>query len=85
MVATRLAGEGRKDAHLEHLDVGPCGEDGAVDAENAEKEVVRRDAIEPLDPSLPRSGRSPAQVSAGAPHSASMRCAEKVGCMEFPD
>lgn len=33
--------------HLEHLDVGPCGEDEAVDAKNAEDDVVRGDGVEP--------------------------------------
>jgi hypothetical protein len=81
--------EGNAHTHLEHVDVGPCGKDDAIDTENAENKVVRRDAVERLAKSLPRSGRWPAsavgvgvRVSRGGP----MCGIEKVdgGGMEVP-
>jgi hypothetical protein len=60
--------------HLEHLGVGPCDEDDAVDAKNAEDDVVRGDGVEPSAEPLERPWRLP--VSAHTPRSTSMRGAE---------
>lgn len=42
-------------AHLEYLDVRPCGKDDAVDAEDAKEDVVCWDFVESSAQSLPRS------------------------------
>jgi hypothetical protein len=76
---------GNADTHVEHLDVGPCGKDDAVDTENAENEVVRRDAVKLLAKLLPRSGRWPvSMVVVGVPRGGPVRGVEKVGGMEVP-
>jgi hypothetical protein len=67
---------------VEHLDVGPCGEDDAVDAKDAEKEVVLGDGIEPSDKCAEASWWSPVSVDV---RGSSMRGAGKAGRVEFVD
>lgn len=67
---------------MEHLDVGPCGKDDTIDAENSEQDEVLGDVIEPCDESPEPSWWSP--VSVGV-RGSSMRGAGKAGCVEFVD
>lgn len=64
---------------MEHLDVGPCGEDDAVNAKDAEDDVVSGDEIEPSDKFLEPPWWSP--VSADV----CMRGTRKAGCVKFVD
>ena len=73
----------KRATHLEHQDVGPCGEDDAVDTEDAKEDVVRRDGVEPPGESPQRPWRLPVPV--GMPRSTSMRGAEEIGRVESLD
>jgi hypothetical protein len=66
--------------YVEHLDVGPCGEDDTVDAKDAEDDEVLGDGIELSDKSPEPSWWSP--VSAVV-RGRCMRGAGKAGCVKF--
>ena len=80
-LALAKGGERRTHLDLGHLDVGPRRKDDAIEAENAIKEVVMREAVQLLAQSLKRAGGG---LPASAPHRGPMRCIEDVGCMEVP-
>jgi hypothetical protein len=67
---------------MEKLDVGPCGEDDTVDANDAEDDEALGDEVEPSDKSPEPSWWAPVSAIARV---SSMRGAGKAGCLEFVD
>lgn len=67
---------------MEHLNVGPCGEDDTVDAKDAEDDEALRDKFELSDKSPEPAWWSPVSAIARV---SSMRGAGEAGCVDFVD